>query len=196
MPVDAEEIRKLPSPDGRRTALVVQRAQGGDTILIASDGVERDVLPANTSLSTTRRGYIELAVWLTNRELIFEHSCGTGCLAFHKLDVDTGKVSHIWTGTVDCCVHWSPRKDRVIVGTSMGGLAMIHVNGKVSVLSGCKLSDTDGYQGTWYAFERWLDSGDRAYITRVGCDKFCHAPSATKGAPTLIWDGSVLVEGR
>jgi hypothetical protein len=76
----------------------------------------------------------------------------------------------------------------------MGGLTMIYADGRTSKLPGCRFSDTAGYKGTWYAFERWLDGGTRTRIARVSCEKCCYGSDATQGAPSFVWDGNQLAD--
>jgi len=182
------EAQEMRSPDGRRVAYIAARTTDQwSTLFVKEKGKPRDLLPGDvggTLGSAGRRG-IMLGAWAGNEELSFQYHCGTGCVAVYRIDVRTGRVVELWKGAVDSGVHWSPRGDRALVGTHLGGLLMISSEAKHTEVSGCQIVDGKAI-GHMYAFEEWMRDSSKVLVRELNCDKFGEVPS---GGERLTWDG-------
>ena len=182
------EAREIASPDGRRVAYVGRRAADGwFTLFLKLGSHTRDLLPgdAGGKLGSPGRRSIALGVWLNNGELSFQYHCGTGCVGIYKIDVDTRRIVELWTGEVDSGVHWSPRGDRALVGTHLGGLLMISSDGTHTEVPGCRIVNYNA-MGSLYLFEEWMADGTSVRVRKLGCKDLEKRPS---GGERLVWDG-------
>ena len=185
--VDGEQIT---SPDGRRSAYVADRSTDGwSTVYLREGRKTRDLLPGDVSgkLGSSGMRRIQVGVWLKNDELSFQYHCGTGCVSIYKINVDTGTMVELWTGAVDYGVYWSPRRDRALVGTHLGGLLMISSEGAYTTeVLGCRVFNYKT-TGGMYLFESWSQDGANVLVRKVTCDDREALPS--KGE-RLRWDGN------
>jgi dipeptidyl aminopeptidase/acylaminoacyl peptidase len=116
------------SPDGRKLAFSGGRpGDGWGTIWIAeADGsCVRDLLPPGAPFGSPGNRALGIGAWLNNREIVFERHCGTGCVDFHKVDVESKTYGGLTFVRVDEELTWSPTKERIIIGTESSSLGVV-----------------------------------------------------------------------
>ncbi len=126
------------SPDGRKLAFVGSRqSDGWHTIWLANvDGSNiRDLLPPGAPFVSPGVRAVSISGWLSSNELGFSEHCGTGCVAIHKANVETGSYSTLGAVREDGGYYWDPAKKRLVAETHLGGLVILDGKNFAPVLS-------------------------------------------------------------
>jgi len=174
----------LVSPGGRHVAFVAARKKDlWKTIWLAgTDGAKvQDLLPESLSEAFGSPGVraVALGQWLTDRALVFEQRCGTGCLSLHTVDVVSGAYSNLCVAQVDRGIHWGP-SGRAIVEGHLGEISMVDADRAMPgsrkppsdcrrVLEGCRVIEGKA-TGRWYSFNDWSPDGKHVLLTRHTCE--------------------------